>query len=187
VPDTFESTGATVYAGEAAMIIQQYTGNADALIWGGNDGWKAEDSSVQVLNTYKPSFGDELNVGGKVIYGLSEGGWRPTSAGSYRLSFAVPADSNAQLGEAGGDGDNLTNPSGTDLYGDISYLDIKVVPSGGGGGGGGRPRGAVYTPSPSVSTQSLNNVMPDQSSNWVSMSGMTTANCFPASVDGLNF
>jgi hypothetical protein len=146
--DTFWSSEATVYAGKATMFIQQYEGDAEDLVWG-DSGWEVDpdlsedEIDVKVISTITPSFGNELNVGGKVIYGLSEGGWKPTAAGNYRLSFAVPSASNTQLELAGGDGDVLNNPSTSDIYGDVAYLDIVVVPRSGGGGGGGKPTRAL--------------------------------------------
>ena len=42
-------------------------------------------------------FAPELNVAGKYIYGASTGGWKPTAAGAYRVTFYIPSDSFVNL------------------------------------------------------------------------------------------
>jgi len=149
-------TEATVYSPDAKLVIQQLVGDVPDgyLTWNGsrwidpnlNDAIGVKDPLTGLI------FGGELNVGGKVIYGLSEGGWRPTSAGEYRITFDLPLDGNAQLDNAvpinvGGEGETgyttpvvLADAANTI---NLSYVDVQVVA---GGGGGGRRSVSELTP-----------------------------------------
>ena len=42
------------------------------------------------------SFAPELNVGGKYIFGASEGGWKPASLGWFRITFYLSKGSNGE-------------------------------------------------------------------------------------------
>lgn len=140
---TYESSEATVYTPTAELIIQKITGEISTLSWGGTQ-WIGE-----IGNPIDVSFSGELNVGGKVIYGLSTGGWKPTEVGVYRITFYMPPEGrtvfddatsirvsaeteSATLAEEGGDvgGEAFVVPSNN-----LTYIDVTVV----GGGGGGRP------------------------------------------------
>lgn len=103
---TYQSTESTVYSPDGKLVIQLLGGLREDvlegdLVW---DGTKWVDGDPDDQTTVGPpilvSFGGELNVGGKVIYGLSSGGWKPTAAGDYRFTFYLPIDKNAQLDEA---------------------------------------------------------------------------------------
>ena len=139
----YESTEATVYSPHSKVVIQKVTG--PTLAWDGTK-WIGD-----VENPVSVTFAGELNVGGKVIYGLSQGGWKPTATGDYRITFYLPLDKNtkfdvntiirvsteteAVVTEEGGD---VGGEAYVDWVNNLTYIDVTVV-GGGGGGGGGRP------------------------------------------------
>lgn len=107
------------------------------------------------------SFAVELNVGGKLIFGGSQGGWKPTSAGFYRITFYSPVETSmslatAEIGNYGDfgvvtpeepgvtaeseEGDEGAATPVVDQMLNISYVDVQAVAGGGGGGGGGKPK-----------------------------------------------
>lgn len=163
---TYQSAEATVYSAGAKLIIQKLVGTRENvkegdLQWTGSQWEDAIDNSVDSTDIEDPltgiTFAGELNVGGKVIGGLSQGGWKPKEIGDYRITFYIAPNANAQLDYAtirvaaeeeiaaiaaeeggGGGGDAVVIP---DL--NLTYIDVRVVAGGGGGGGGkGRPRAA---------------------------------------------
>lgn len=137
--ESYESTEATIYS-PTKLVIQQVDPTA-TLTWNGTS-WDGGGSAIPL------TFSGELNVGGKVIYGLSQGGWKPTATGTYRITFFFPTteaqqtwfDSETAIRasveeevtiqeevEAGG-------VAVVDAAHNLTYIDITVV-----GGGGGRP------------------------------------------------
>lgn len=90
---TYESRYATVISKLPKLVVQYYdTAVPTGLTWTGTQ-WSA--------GTIKPvSFAPELNVGGKYIFGASEGGWKPLEAGWYRLTFYIPTTSGIDLSGA---------------------------------------------------------------------------------------
>ena len=94
------------------------------------------------------TFAPELNVGGKYIYGASAGGWKPTIAGLYRVTFYMKDNpSSAIILSGAGIGNYIGNTDGTwgtgetnastplvDGSKNISYVDVTVVAGGGGKG-----------------------------------------------------
>lgn len=152
---------ATMYSPAAKLVVQKLVGVRETvqpgdLAWNGSawvDNNPDDPSDIGAPDT-SVKFGGEINVGGKVLYGLSEGGWRPTSAGDYRLTFYLPTTSQARFdasttirvstetegGETGGGGGAVIDPTNN-----LSYIDVRVAGSGGSGGskgGGGRPGGS---------------------------------------------
>jgi len=134
---TYQSNEATVYTPSAGLVIQKLSGTD--LTWDGTLlRWIGDAGSPLSL-----SFAGELNVGGKVIYGLSTGGWKPTSDGIYRITYFMPMTSNAQFNEL----TSIRLPIGTEVSveegeiggGDaivdwmhnLTYIDITVLPRGG--------------------------------------------------------
>jgi hypothetical protein len=101
---TIESTEASVYADTASMAIQYIYGTPEVndFIWNG-DYWVDADITDSVI-IESPltglSFGGEVTVAGKVVYGLSQGGWRPEKAGTYRVTVFFPTTGNLQLESA---------------------------------------------------------------------------------------
>lgn len=143
---------ATVYSPAAKLVIQKLVGVRETvqpgdLAWNGTY-WvdnNPDDPSDIGLPDQSVKFGGEINVGGKVLYGLSEGGWRPKEAGDYRLTFYLPMTSQAQFdgntgirvstetegGETGGGTGAVVDPSHN-----LTYIDVRVAGSGGGGSRG---------------------------------------------------
>ena len=123
-------------------MIQNITGY-DALTWTGT-AWATESGDVPPITTI--GFGAELNVAGKYIFGGSTGGWKPASAGTYRVTFYL-TESNvsfaaATLGDLGDDGIWVPAPAVTiaeegdeelpkavpvlDAAHDLTYVDLQV-------------------------------------------------------------
>lgn len=101
---TEESPLASVYSQNAKLVIQHVVGTPELgdFTWNGDYWVDADitdgvtiDDPVQGL-----TFGAEVTVAGKVVYGVSQGGWRPSQAGTYRLTTAFPTDGNFQLDQA---------------------------------------------------------------------------------------
>jgi hypothetical protein len=93
---TYEGTSATVISSKPKLVIQAL-GDADptALTWDVDSSrWL---NGTAVLPTTPIGFAPELNVAGKYIYGASTGGWKPTVAGVYRVTFYIPTDSGVNL------------------------------------------------------------------------------------------
>lgn len=143
---TYDSPYATVISMQPKLVVQ-YLGTTlpTDFTW---DGTKWTGYTVIPV-----SFAPELNVGGKYIYGASEGGWKPDKVGYYRITFYIPTGSGIDLSGAcidnyppadpvcGGitteaDEGGVATPV-VDPANNLTYVDIQVV--GGGGGGGGRP------------------------------------------------
>ncbi|RZM79516.1 hypothetical protein DYY88_12405 [Leptolyngbya iicbica LK] len=93
---TYQSSFATVYAPMMELTIQKFTTltpsddqltglrwDGDNQVWVG-DGIGSEDVAAST------QFGSELNVGGKVINGVSDKPFRYTDAGLYRVTFSLP-------------------------------------------------------------------------------------------------
>lgn len=135
----YESSEATVYSPYSKVVIQKITG--PNLTWDGNKWIGDADSPVMV------NFAGELNVAGKVIYGLSQGGWKPTSIGDYRITFYLPLNKNTKFDAATiirlsveteavvteAEGGDVGGEASVDWVNNLTYIDVTVV-----GGGGGR-------------------------------------------------
>jgi hypothetical protein len=103
-PDEVQGTDTTTYEGASATVISskpklviQALGDADptALTWDVTTSrWL---NGTAALPTTPIGFAPELNVAGKYIYGASTGGWKPTAAGVYRVTFYIPTDSGVNL------------------------------------------------------------------------------------------
>ncbi len=80
---TYPSPFATVISAKPKLVVQ-YLGPTlpTRVSW---DGTKWTGYTVIPV-----SFAPELNVGGKYIYGASEGGWKPDKVGYYRVTFYIP-------------------------------------------------------------------------------------------------
>ena len=98
------------------------------------------------------SFAPELNVGGKYIFGASEGAWKPASLGWFRITFYLskgsdgsPSGVNLALATIASYSDGFAGTAeGTaatpQIVGDnnLTYVDVYVISGGGGSGGKGR-------------------------------------------------
>jgi hypothetical protein len=148
---TYESGFATITSGKPKLVVQYLGSIAPAsLTWDGSR-WVAGPTVPRVVPVV---FAPELNVGGRYIYGATQGGWRPDAAGRYRITFYVPSGSGVALtgetrvgnysdlfGAGGGEpheGGVATPVVFPDL--DLTFVDV-VAGSGGGSGGGGGGKG----------------------------------------------
>lgn len=134
---TYAGTESTVYSPYGKLVLQKI-GDASTLTWNGTQ-WVGDASAPISI-----SFAGELNVGGKVIYGLSTGGWKPTEIGTYRITFYLPTDKNTffdentiirlatetevVITEEGGD---VGGTASVDWANNLTYIDINVVAGGG--------------------------------------------------------
>ena len=91
---TYESGYATITSGMPKLVVQ-HLGSIDpgTLTWDGTR-WVAGTVVPRVVPVV---FAPELNVGGRYIYGATQGGWRPDVAGRYRITFYVPSSSGIAL------------------------------------------------------------------------------------------
>ena len=158
-----QGTNQVTYEGNFAMVVSnlwklriQYCGDEipTDLEWIPSSGmWESATPCTDV----PVSFAVELNVGGKLIFGGSQGGWKPRSAGFYRITFYGPDTTNMSLryAEVGNYADFSTPPAEepvaalaesesdegdegvatpvVDATNNISYVDVQVVAGGGGG------------------------------------------------------
>jgi hypothetical protein len=132
---TYESEYAAVASPLGRLVVQRFN-NEEDLSWNG-DSW---DGALSIENVV---FAQELNVGGRLIYGASTGGWKPTEPGNYRITFymtggstvnfsgAIIADKTAP--ETPKVSEN-NQPYVSNSY-NLSYVDVQVTTGGGGGGG----------------------------------------------------
>jgi hypothetical protein len=149
-PDEVQGTDGSVYDSELAAVV---SGKADLVIqnitnictqdleWSG-DSWMLHGVS---LDQDSVMFAAELNVGGKYVYGASQGGWRPLSEGAYRITMYLP-DSDISLTNAiiGNYNDWLDSAASTeeeesgvatptiDTLHNLTYIDVFAAPTGGG-------------------------------------------------------
>ena len=168
--DELQGTDSTMYEGNFANVVSnlwklriQYCGDGipDDLDWNATTGiWDSATPCTDV----PVSFAVELNVGGKLIFGGSQGGWKPRDTGFYRITFYGPGDSYLSLEEAvvgnlaefsvapeapadvpalasaeseSEEGDEGAATPVVDGGRNISYVDVEVV---GGGGGSKKPK-----------------------------------------------
>ena len=143
-PDEIQGTNGIIYAGYWAtvaslsptMIIQALDPGAEP-VWNQVEGmWTGTGVHYPIINF---RFAPELNVGGKYIYGASQGGWRPTAEGLYRLTFFMPGTTNISLAGAviGNYAGNTADQWGTpetkasapvvDDVNNLTYVDVTVV------------------------------------------------------------
>jgi hypothetical protein len=159
---TTESTTAMVYTGAARLTIQMVDATKiDTLVWDpvahlwtgpGVIGAPVFNKATWEKTADGPgSYGAELNVQGKVVYGYV---WttRGLTAGEYRLTFsidqALPTGTpgvtlaGAEIlaaveGEAVAEDEVGGNTPVVDDLNNLTYIDVGLTA---GGGGGGRPR-----------------------------------------------
>ncbi len=132
---TYESNYAAVASPMGKLLVQRFD-DKEALVWNGTS-WDGALSTEPVV------FAQELNVGGRLIYGASTGGWKPTAPGEYRITFymteasivnlksAIIADKTAP--ETPKVAEN--NQPYVHQEHNISYVDVQITSGGGGGGG----------------------------------------------------
>ncbi|NGP54791.1 hypothetical protein [Thioalkalivibrio sp. XN8] len=160
-----QGTNTATYEGNFATVVSdlwklrvQYCGSEvpGDLYWDtATSMWLSPASSCADVPI---SFAVELNVGGKLIFGGSQGGWKPASAGFYRITFYSPVETSMSLATAAignygdfgvvppeepaaaesDDGDEGAATPVVDHDLNLSYVDVQAVA--GGGGGGGKPK-----------------------------------------------
>ncbi len=148
-PDETQGTNGTRYDCDYATVasplgkcvIQRFDVGATLT-------WNAETG--QWDGAYAPEtgfgFAQELNVGGKYIFGASTGGWKPSVLGEYRITFYFDTGTEVVLtGAEVGDYNSgapiipktgETNTAVVVPENNLTYMDVTVLPGGGGGGGG---------------------------------------------------
>ena len=129
---TYENNFATVISAQPKLVIQ-YLGTSvpETMTWLGT---KWDIGAIVPV-----SFAPELNVGGKYVFGASVGGWKPTQAGYYRITFYAPVGSgvnltSAQIGNYT-DFSTGTPPAGegtaatpvVDATNNLTYVDVLVI------------------------------------------------------------
>lgn len=160
-PDEVQGNNEATYEGNLATVVSnlwklriQKCGDAipeETDLYWNVDRWV----SPTITCTDEPiAFAVEMNVGGKLIYGASTGGWKVKTAGWYRITFYGPPTTNLSLvGAVVADYDDFASApveepvlaaeegetgAATPVVDDtnnISYVDVLAVASGGGGGG----------------------------------------------------
>ena len=86
----YDATYATVVSATPKLVVQFLGASVPTNLEWASTKWVYPGTST--WPTIAPvSFAPELNVGGKYIYGASQGGWKPTQAGYYRITFYVPS------------------------------------------------------------------------------------------------
>lgn len=130
-----------MYSPSGKLVIQQFLPDEIGdLVWNGSswvDNNEADGIGVELPESI--TFTGELNVGGKVIYGLSEGGWRPPSIGYYRITFYLPNnegkifsfDASTKIRPLATEG--AGGKATVDWQNNLTYIDVRVVAGGGGG------------------------------------------------------
>ena len=134
----YDCNYATIASPLGTCVIQRYDDNA-TLTWNAVTGqW---DGAFPPETGF--GFSQELNVGGKYIFGASLGGFKPTVAGNYRITFYFQEGSQVSLaGAQVGDyndgvpiipkiGEN--NTAVVDDINNLTYMDVQATTGGGGG------------------------------------------------------
>jgi len=193
---TYDSEFAVVVSEKPTLNIQNITNVCTTnLDWSGTawtlDGVALDEDSV--------SFAPELNVGGKYVYGASQGGWRPDSDGMYRLTMSMPG-SDISLADAviGNYTDWVATATSTeeeeearaaipmiDVVRNLTYVDVIATGSGGGGNPGDPgtdtydPCAVVVDDTPATSTDPVVTEDDDESSGSSGGGGGSSRNATP--------
>lgn len=147
---TYDGNWASMVSSKPKLVVQFLGVPTTDLVWDGTK-WTGDGVGDPAFGF---GFAPELNVGGKYIYGASTGGWKPTVAGVYRLTFYIPsAGCNILLTALTGIGNYPGNTDDglwiipteggagkpvVDPANNLTYVDVTVTGGGGGGAGGGR-------------------------------------------------
>lgn len=135
----YDCNYATIASPTGTVVIQRYEPGS-TLTWNTVEGkW---DGAYDPESGF--GFAQELNVGGKYIFGASTGGWKPTIAGEYRITFYLKGSEVSFTGAQVGDyndgapivpkiGEN--NTAVVDEVNNLTYIDVTATAGGGGGGG----------------------------------------------------
>jgi len=135
---TYESNYAAVASPMGRLVVQKFD-DAESLTWNETStSWDGAGSPVSV------TFAQELNVGGRLIYGASTGGWKPTVVGNYRITFYMAEGSTVNLKTAIiADKTAPETPKVAEnnqpyvsSEHNLTYVDVQATTGGGGGSGG---------------------------------------------------
>lgn len=127
---TYDAIEATIVTDQGHMIVQ-YLGRklpTEGITWDTSE--KLWEDSTGAFESQAITFGPELNVGGKYIFGAAQGAWKPSMAGWYRLTFYT--DSNSEVKFMGA---QIRKPSeylheaNVDGVNNLTYIDIEIVES----------------------------------------------------------
>jgi hypothetical protein len=136
---------ATVATPNGHLIVQRTEGvDMTTIAW---DPINYKWTGTGVGDPLDISFAQELNVGGKYIFGASTGGWKPNDIGDYRITFyfegGVVSMANAYVANYLNQQEppaeltqGETNTPYVDGANNLTFVDVTVVGGGGGGGGG---------------------------------------------------
>ncbi|MCK7525408.1 MAG: hypothetical protein MZV64_51280 [Ignavibacteriales bacterium] len=91
----YESYYASITSPDGRLVVQRFT-EQSTLTWEGTK-WVGDGVGDPITGF---GFAPELNVGGKYIYGASQGGWTPSEIGNYRITFYMEGGSSVNLGNA---------------------------------------------------------------------------------------
>ena len=141
---TYNSIYASVASPSGEIVVQRFEGvDPTTLTWDGSK-WVGAEAPVPI------SFQVENNVGGKLIFGASMKGWKPTELGAHRITFYLANSSvilsnayiaNYTVDELGNQTYPMpvavgeTNTPFVDAVNNLTYVDVIVTTGGGGGGG----------------------------------------------------
>jgi hypothetical protein len=140
----YDNYYATVISASPELVIQYLGAAVPTLVWDPDEDQWYTTNDIDVI-VYPPvipvSFAPELNVGGKYIFGASEGGWKPTQTGYYRITFYVPTGSGVNLTTAiianastgfSDSGEGTAAMPLIDTENNLTYVDVLVKGAGGG-------------------------------------------------------
>jgi len=145
---TYGSSYATVVSAQPGLVIQ-YLGET---LPEEDPTWNSTAKKWDEYRIDPVTFGVELNVAGKYIFGAAQGGWKPVDTGYYRATFYTRDGSGVHMTSAfvGNFADGECSPPiaeseaegggatpQIDAVNNLSYVDMHVVA--GGGGGKGKP------------------------------------------------
>jgi len=134
---TYESNYAAVASPLGRLVVQKFDDDA-ILTWNAELGqWDGAETPVSI------AFAQELNVGGRLIYGASTGGWKPTVVGNYRITFYMAEESTVNLNPAiiadktAPETPKIAenNQPIVEATHNLTYVDVQATAGGGGGGG----------------------------------------------------
>jgi Putative peptidoglycan binding domain len=198
--ETYTSSFATIVSSKPNLIIQYLgdTGSTQNVEWNGS-AWTKDGNLLPMTNI---SFGPELNVGGKYVYGASKGGWTPVEAGVYRITVSLPGSDislkNAIIGNIADWSTTTVSTEATetrastpiiDAVNNISYVDVTVLSKRTGkSGSSGKSSGEVSLSNTSslLTADALlsTTISPTNTSNTNSTSN--TTECSPYLTDYMN-
>jgi len=131
---TYDALEATIVTDQGIFAVQYFGESIPELTWDINNKMWTFDKYNNINAPIIISFAPELNVGGKYIFGASEGAWKPQKAGWYRLTFYTPLESEIKFNDT--ETGIRIDPEKTYLYSaqimgthNLTYIDIEIISS----------------------------------------------------------